>query len=208
MLPKLNPDPNVQVDVQQTEFSHDMLGRWVCSTWTEVNNNGGAPFDVIVVGAGMYGGYIADKLYRRAENIGLRVLVVDAGSFLLPTHTQNLPRLALNAPAEQVVASNNQDPGAQNLVWGHPWHSNQEFPGLAYCIGGRSLYWGGWSPRLTDADLGARSPGEAAWPKDAADYLVANYRSVETELGVWPTADYISGVLLDTLRARLGNVVA
>ena len=154
MLHLLSPDPNTFVGVQQTEFSHDMLGRWCCGTWDEVSNNGGDPFDVVVIGAGMFGGYIADKLYRRAENIGLRVLVVDAGSFLLPTHTQNLPRLVLNAPTEQVVASNTQDPGAQNLVWGHPWHSNQEFPGLAYCIGGRSLFWGGWSPKLTPADLG------------------------------------------------------
>src|SRR5215471_12030903 len=218
MLPKLNPDPNVQVDVQQTEFSHDMLGRWVCSTWTEVNNNGGAPFDVIVIGAGMYGGYIADKLYRRAENIGLRVLVVEAGSFLLPTHTQNLPRLGLGGPSEQVINANQpppgtpalpgQDPGTQNLVWGHPWHSNQAFPGLAYCIGGRSLFWGGWSPKLTTADLGPRPPGEATWPADAANYLLANYEAVETEMGVRPTTDYISGSLFDKLRARFESVIA
>jgi choline dehydrogenase-like flavoprotein len=143
-----------------------------------------------------------------AENIGLRVLVLDAGSFLLPTHTQNLPRLALSAPIEQLVASNADDPGPQNLVWGHPWHSNQKFPGLAYCVGGRSLYWGGWSPRLTEADLGPRSPNEVAWPKDTADYLRANYRSVETEMGVWPTADYISGTLFDRLKARFESVVA
>jgi hypothetical protein len=41
MLPLLNPDPNILVDVQQTEFSHDVLGRWSCSTWNEVRNNGG-----------------------------------------------------------------------------------------------------------------------------------------------------------------------
>jgi len=76
MLPNLNPDPKVQVDVQQTEFSHDALGRWVSSTWSDVSNNGGDSFDVVVIGAGMFGGYIADKLYRHAENIGLRILVV------------------------------------------------------------------------------------------------------------------------------------
>ena len=113
MLPLLNPDPKAFVDVQQTEFSYDVLGRWSCSTWNEVSNNGGDPFDIVVIGAGMFGGYIADKLYRRAENIGLRVLVLDAGSFFLPTHTQNLPRLALSGPTEQVVASNAQDPGPQ-----------------------------------------------------------------------------------------------
>ena len=155
MLPQLNADPNARVNVQQTAFSHDVLGRWVCSSWPEVSGNGGDPFDVIVIGAGMFGGYIADKLYRRGENIGLRILIVEAGSFLVPTHIQNLPRLGgLGAPGERVVADNVQDPGAQNLVWGHPWHSNQAFPGLAYCVGGRSLFWGGWSPRLTAADLG------------------------------------------------------
>src|SRR5882672_12199170 len=99
MLPRLNPDSNALVDVQQTSFSHDVLGRWACSTWPEVRNNGGDPFDVVVVGAGMFGGYIADKLYRRGENVGLRVLVVEAGDFLLPSHVQNLPRLGLGGPA-------------------------------------------------------------------------------------------------------------
>src|SRR5499433_2425445 len=111
MLPRLNPDPNALVDVQQTTFSYEFLGHWACSTWDEVRNNGGDPFDVVVIGAGMFGGYIADKLYRRAENIGLRVLVVEAGSFLLPTHVQNLPRLGLSAPKEQVVNSNQPAPG-------------------------------------------------------------------------------------------------
>ena len=41
MLPRLNPDPNVLTDVQQTAFSYDFLGRWACSTWAEVSNNGG-----------------------------------------------------------------------------------------------------------------------------------------------------------------------
>jgi choline dehydrogenase-like flavoprotein len=207
MLPRLNPDPAVLVDVQQTEFSHDVLGRWACSTWPEVSNNGGDPFDVVVIGAGMFGGYIADKLYRRGENLGLRVLVIDAGSFLLPTHVQNLPRLGLGGPQEQVVAANAQDPGPQNLVWGHPWHSNQAFPGLAYCVGGRSLFWGGWSPRQTSADLGPRPADQAAWPADAATYLLANYEAVETEMGVRPTTDYISGSLFDRLNTRLGNIV-
>ncbi|HYM07257.1 MAG TPA: family 16 glycoside hydrolase [Terriglobales bacterium] len=207
MLPTLNPDPQALVDVQQTSFSHDVLGRWVCSTWPEVSNNGGDPFDIVVIGAGMFGGYIADKLYRRGENLGLRVLVVEAGSFLLPTHVQNMPRLGLGGPQESVVAANAQDPGTQNLVWGHPWHSNQAFPGLAYCLGGRSLFWGGWSPRLTDADLGPRPADQAAWPADTAAYLLANYRAVETEMGVQPTTDYISGPLFQQLRSRFESVI-
>jgi hypothetical protein len=161
----------------------------------------------VVIGAGMFGGYIADKLYRRGGNLDLRILVVDTGSFLLPTHVQNMPRLGLNGPAEQVVAANPQDPGTQNLVWEHPWHSNQAFPGLAYCVGGEIAVLGGWSPRLTDADLGPRPANQAAWPADAAAYLLANYRAVEEAMGVFPTTDYISGELYDQLRSRFVSII-
>src|SRR5215217_7829255 len=166
MLPRLNADPNALVDVQETAFSLDVLGRWVCSSWAEVSANGGDPFDVVVIGAGMFGGYIADKLYRHGEKIGLRVLVVDAGSFLLPTHVQNMPRLGLGNPDPTTfgpVTGNDKDPGPLNLVWGFPWHSAERFPGLAYCVGGRSLFWGGWAPRLTPADLGPQPAGRPAW---------------------------------------------
>ncbi len=47
---------------------------------------------------------------------------------------------------------------------------------------------GGWSPRLTPADL-------AAWPKGARDFLTANYPDVEFEIGVQDKADYLSGPL-------------
>ena len=144
MLPRLNPDPQIFVDVQQSAFSHDVLGRWVCSTWSEVSNNGGDPFDIVVVGAGMFGGYLADKLYRRGESLGLRVLVVEAGDFLLPTHVQNVPRLGLSGPAERVVASNAQDRGPKPGL-GPSAAQQSGVPGLAYCLGGDRCF-GGWSP--------------------------------------------------------------
>jgi hypothetical protein len=70
MLPRLNPDPNALADVQQTEFSHDVLGRWACSNWHEVSTNGGDPFEVVVIGAGIFGGYTAEKLYGQADGGG------------------------------------------------------------------------------------------------------------------------------------------
>lgn len=76
MLPRLNPDTNAQVNVQQTKISHDVLGRWVCNTWAKVSNNGGDPFDVVVISKRMFGEDVADKLYCGAKNIGLRVLIV------------------------------------------------------------------------------------------------------------------------------------
>jgi hypothetical protein len=37
--------------------------------------------------------------------------------------------------------------------WGLPWRTNVRLPGLAYTIGGRSLFFGGWSPRLLDEEM-------------------------------------------------------
>src|SRR5262245_40275362 len=127
MLSYLRPDPALAVDIQDSEFSKDLLPRFVCSTFDEAVNNGGRPFDVVVIGAGMFGAYAAEKIYRRGADDGLRVLVLDAGAFLLSTHTQNLPHLGLNAPGSVQVTRNDQDPGPRNGVWGIPWHSNVPF---------------------------------------------------------------------------------
>ena len=69
-----------------------------------------------------------------------------------------------------------------------PGGATSQFPGLAYCTGGKSLYWGGWSPRLTPGDL-------AGWPATVTAYLEANYTNIESETGVVPGADFIFGAL-------------
>jgi choline dehydrogenase-like flavoprotein len=43
---------------------------------------------VIVVGSGIGGGILADQL----SDLNLNVLVLEAGSYLFPTHIANLPR--------------------------------------------------------------------------------------------------------------------
>ena len=48
-------------EVQETSFAIDVLGRYICSTWDEATSNDGLPFDAIVIGAGMFGGYCAKK---------------------------------------------------------------------------------------------------------------------------------------------------
>lgn len=201
MLDYLRKDPSVKpVDIQATEFTKDVLGRYVCSTLDEAVGSGGRPFDVVVIGAGMFGAYVADKIYRRGADQNLRVLVLDAGSFVLPTHAQNLPRLGFDAPATELVVDNDHDPQERRGVWGMPWHSNTKFSGLAYCVGGRSVFWGGWAPRMTDADL-------AAWPKPARDFLAAHYDSVESEIGVDAKADYLYGPVNREINDELTRIV-
>jgi len=190
MIRNLQEGPNT-VEVQETTFSLDILGRYVCNTYDEAVNNGGFPFDAIVIGAGMYGAYVAEKIYRKGAG-NLRVLVLDAGSFLVSEHVQNLSRIGLNVPGPTTM-----DPGVpRERVWGLPWRSNVGFPGLAYCFGGRSLYWGGWSPKLTDADL-------KNWPTELQTYLKANYSDTEKEIGVDPATDFISGDLFDALKSAM-----
>lgn len=180
-LPRLAPTGQT-VPVQDTAFTIDAVGRHVCNTWDEATGNGGRPFNVVIVGAGAYGGYLAAALYRSRP--GAKVLLLDAGCHLIDEHVQNLGRIGLNVPAP--IA---QDPGiARELVWGLPWRGNVEFPGLAYCLGGKSVYWGGWCPRLPAADL-------ARWPAPTAAYLEQHYTDVESETGVVPATDFIFGDL-------------
>ena len=82
MLPYLRPDLATSVDLQDTSFSKDVVGRYVCSTIDEVLSAGGRPFDVVIIGAGMFGAYVAEKLYRHGADQNLRILVLDAGSYL------------------------------------------------------------------------------------------------------------------------------
>ena len=190
-LPRLFPAAE-QVQVQDTAFTTDAVGRFICSTWGEATANGGAPFSAVIVGAGAYGAYCAAKLYRDRPN--KRVLLLDAGSLLVTEHVQNLGRLGLEVPPPITPASDPHVPRA--LVWGLPWRGNVDFPGLAYCAGGKSIYWGGWSPRLTSQDL-------LQWPSSAAAYLNANYSDVESETGVVPATDFIFGELHSVLFPRV-----
>ena len=177
--------------VQNTTFSIDALARNICNTWDEAVGSGGPPFTVIVVGSGAYGGYLAAKV--SALHPEARVLVLEAGPFLLSEHVQNVGDVGLNVPSP--IPPQN-DPGVpRELVWGLPWRGNVEFPGLAYCCGGKSLYWGGWCPRLTPDDL-------AVWPAATAANLTQHYADVERDTGVTPDTDFIQGDLLDAVRAR------
>jgi hypothetical protein len=197
MLNRLQ-DTGTPVAVQDTTLSLDVLGRFICNTWDEAVNNGGVQFDAVVIGSGMFGAYCAEKIFRHAN---LRVLVLEAGPFLVSEHVQNLARIGLNVGNTTAVPNNGSDPGTQALVWGIPWRSQVGFPGLAYCVGGRSLYWGGWSPRLTKADLDR-------WPKDVASFLQSasgagdEYETTERETGVFDKTDYISGPLNDDLKKK------
>ena len=186
-------------DVQRTSLSLDVMGRFLCNTWDEAVNNGGKPFDAVVIGAGMFGGYCAEKIFRGIrEPSNLRVLVLEAGPFLVSTHVQNLPQIGLNVPDPIFPSTDNGQP--RELVWGMPWRSNVQFVGQPFCFGGKSLYWGGWCPRLLPDDL-------KDWPPSVEQYLNDYYEKLEKETGVADKTEFIQGPLFEVLKSRIEDII-
>ncbi|MBI3243101.1 MAG: DUF1080 domain-containing protein [Chloroflexi bacterium] len=198
-----NPTP------QRTDFSLDVTGRYVCNGLDEALRSAdkslrpeARPFDVIVIGGGSFGPVLAQHLFDRDKTHSHRILVLEGGPFVLPEHIQNLPVLGLNVPGKTSIAdlrATGQDGRPRNEVWGLAWHSNEQFPGLAYCLGGRSLFFGGWSPQLLDSEM----PPDR-WPHQVVDDLNARYfREAGEQIGVNETNDFIQGPLHEALRQRL-----
>ena len=191
-----------------TSFTKDIQGRYLCNDFSEAEawrQEGGRPFDIIVVGGGTFGAGIAEHLWYRQRQAGggLRTLVVEAGRFTLPEHVQNTSILGLSDPGTAFSLDLNapQPEPPRNEVWGVPWISGIPFKGLAYTVGGRSLYWGGWSPRLLDEEM-------ATWPASTvADLKNRYFDESSRQIGVDETNDFIFGELHRVLRRQLFDTV-
>lgn len=194
-----------------TTFSLDVIGRYVCNTLDEAraSTDRGAhpdarPFDFIVIGGGSFGAVLATHVFDRDDAHQHRVLVLEAGPLALPEHVQNLPS-DLNPPGK----------GGVDTVWGQPWLSdslqsfNRNFPGLAFCVGGRSVFWGGWSPYLVDSEL-----ADPTWPAsvkgDLTQSVLPPQAPVESyldeaarQIGSDTDNDFVFGPMHDALKQRL-----
>ncbi|MBD2107635.1 GMC oxidoreductase [Nodosilinea sp. FACHB-13] len=102
-------------------------------------------FDIIVVGSGIGGGLLADDL---ADRFGRqkRILVLEAGSFIYPTHTYNLCRFPNASVAKHFACDTfwqNGNSNSQNFIG--------EKPQLNF--GGRSIFWSGLIPSVQEWEL-------------------------------------------------------
>jgi choline dehydrogenase-like flavoprotein len=201
---------------QPTDFTRDVLGRYICNGLDEAlssTNKSVRPdardFDVIVIGGGTFGAAVAQQLFANDIAHNHRILVLEGGPFVIPEHVQNMPMLGLGNDGAQLengqpktitnLRAIGQDAVARKEVWGLAWHSVIGFPGLAYCLGGRSLYWGGWSPRLLDAEMPA-----SRWPAAVVSDLKNTYFDEASEqIGVDVTNDFIHGDLHEAMRKQL-----
>lgn len=186
---------------QQTDFSKDVLGRYMCNGLDEALHStdknafrpdgspqsDARPFNAIVIGGGSFGSIFAQHLLYADKTNSYRILVLEGGPFVLPEHVQNLPLYADLA----------------GEVWGLPWQTNVDkgFPGLAYCIGGRSLFFGGWSPQLLEEEM-------KAWPNTVKTELKNQYFSEASEqIGTDSTNDFMHGALHEALRDILYQAI-
>ena len=176
---------------ESTSFTLDNMGRFLCNTLQEALDSAAQTvagrrrdFDVIVIGGGTFGAVVAEHLFITDTTRSRRILVLEAGPFVLPEHVQNMPFLG-GAPDLRV-----------------PWvnHPALNYSGLIFAIGGRSLTWGGWSPELLDVEM-------AAWPpatRGAASPPPARYfAEASRQIGVKETNDFIYGPLHTALRKQL-----
>jgi len=177
-----------RADLVNFRFSTDLVGRYLCNTLEET----AAPFDVVILGAGMVGIALAYDLYRFLEERGKarRILLLDAGGVVLTSHCQDLPF----HPHDQPLF------GVRDWPWSTTEHGYQsEASGLLLAIGGRSLAWSGWADRLDEADF-AR-PGQE-WPCSPEE-LGPHYEVWEQRMGVTEPTPMTSGGLQAVLHERL-----
>ena len=173
---------------ESTSFTLDNMGRFLCNTLPEALDSVGQTvggrtreFDTIVIGGGTFGCVVAEHLFIADTTRSRRILVLEAGPFVLPEHVQNMPFMG-GAPDMRV-----------------PWvnHPALNYLGLIFAVGGRSLTWGGWSPELLDVEL-------TDWPASARADLRARYFAESSrQIGVKETNDFIYGPLHTALRKQL-----
>jgi choline dehydrogenase-like flavoprotein len=140
---------------------------YVQSLFFKPNLNENHLYDVIVIGSGIGGGIVADQL----SDLGADVLVLEAGSYLFPSHVANLPRQHQVGTFDKHVWGLFDDFKIQNYV-NAP--NSQYYGGQGFNLGGRSLFWGGLIPRMASYELDA-------WPREAIRWYLedAGYQRAE-----------------------------
>lgn len=102
-------------------------------------------FDIVIVGSGVGGGVLADALAEQAGGYK-RTLVLEAGSFLYPTHVYNFGRIPNFSLAKHFGCDTFWQAGTSN---------DQDFIGEKpqLCLGGRSIFWSGLIPTIQGWEL-------------------------------------------------------
>lgn len=143
--------------------------------------------DVVVIGSGMGGGTVAERL----SDLGLKVLVLEAGGLLFPTHVGNLPRRHRIGEFDKHLWQLWPDLRAAPFRPGGTFQGGQGFH-----LGGRSLVWGGLIPRMTSWELDF-------WPRQVKwDLEDTYYEKAEALTGKSTAPDTLYNQAVHQLLAR------
>jgi hypothetical protein len=106
---------------------------------------GRSDFDIIIIGSGIGGGVLADDL---ADRVGTqkRILVLEAGAFIYPTHVYNISRFPNSKLAKHFGCK---------TFWQSGDSDDQYFIGEEpqLNLGGRSIFWSGLIPSIQPWEL-------------------------------------------------------
>ena len=112
------------LQAETTSFTLDNMGRFLCNTLQEAIDSAGVSvagrprgFDVIVIGGGTFGAVIASRLLLNDDTHSRRILVLEAGPFVLPEHFQNLPYQGAGAPDMRVPWDSHPALGYAGLLY-------------------------------------------------------------------------------------------
>lgn len=121
-------------------------------------------FDFIIIGSGMGGGLLADDL---ADRLGAshRILILEAGSFIYPTHVYNISRIPNGSVAQHFGVDNfTQSPSDSHFIGAKPQLG----------FGGRSIFWSGLIPQAQDWEM-------EFFPENVRQELVSQYFDLAAE---------------------------
>ena len=155
--------PQVQFPSQDEAVEENSL---VQRRFFAPNLDEGKTYDVIVIGSGIGSGVLADQL----ADTGLDTLVIELGSYLFPSHVGNLPRQHVFGPL------------VEKIIW-HLWDDfkvknyedgiGNRFGGVqGFNLGGRSLYWGAFMPRMSWWEF-EKWPTRVRWDMENFGYDLA-----------------------------------
>ncbi|HEV7451928.1 MAG TPA: GMC family oxidoreductase N-terminal domain-containing protein, partial [Pseudonocardiaceae bacterium] len=153
-FPAAPPRPLLGYDNPRTEEGVGQQERM------RANHLTGPDYDVVIIGSGFGGGVLADAL----SDLRHRVLVLDAGGVIYPSHITNLPGDWPALPSYHQVGNFVNEPGSRFLF------------GVQMNLGGRSVFWSGLIPRMREWEL-------TFWPQPVREHLSGGgYAEAETLL--------------------------
>ncbi|KAJ3550465.1 hypothetical protein NM688_g5070 [Phlebia brevispora] len=129
------------------------------------------PYDFIVVGSGVGGGTIAAELFDTNIKLGpekaVNILVIERGDLLFHSHSLNSAR-----PSKIRSRAQDNDAVFQQFKSDFEVETADWNGGPMYCLGGRSVAWGLFSPRIHDRTL------HDYFPKQVVEDVLGRYYSL------------------------------